>query len=300
MKNNYPIKYAVIPMIEQIGWTPGMHDLEKEYGTVCYIVSKCFVVNETKEYKQNGKAVTSYNSVCPFEYRDFDIWKRCEPSFNLIHGHCTNEIITSEIYDTYDEAVVEKNQKNSKLKTNRWVFLPYDEKFKEKVDKLNAEFDETLSFYNQLERMIEKKTSDLKTNNEIREQSVFKYQNGELKNIQESIYSIMGLYDNYDFRVYNVSESEFEGLKNGVFDLSKNSLPLIIYDSKAKVMRLMNPGMPDRFINNGAIQDYYYGTLRRPGSKCPVFYTLETYQDIVDSYQITNINANTIKLVRKK
>ena len=31
MKNNYPIKYAVMPIIEQTGWYPGLNELEREY-----------------------------------------------------------------------------------------------------------------------------------------------------------------------------------------------------------------------------------------------------------------------------
>ena len=43
MKNNYPIKYAAMPIIEQTGWYPGLHELEREYGIVCYIASKYII-----------------------------------------------------------------------------------------------------------------------------------------------------------------------------------------------------------------------------------------------------------------
>ena len=49
MKNNYPIKYAVMPIVEQTGWYPGLNELAREYGVVCYIVSKCYVVGREEE-----------------------------------------------------------------------------------------------------------------------------------------------------------------------------------------------------------------------------------------------------------
>lgn len=35
MKYNYPVYYVAMPIIEQVGWTHGLHDLEKDYGVVC-------------------------------------------------------------------------------------------------------------------------------------------------------------------------------------------------------------------------------------------------------------------------
>ena len=50
----YPIKYAVMPIEEQIGWYPGLNELEREYSVVANIVSKCYVIREDKEYLQDG------------------------------------------------------------------------------------------------------------------------------------------------------------------------------------------------------------------------------------------------------
>lgn len=66
MKNNYPIKYALMPIIEQTGWTHGMHELEREYGVVCYIISKCYVIKETKKYNINGTTDIKYQVVFPY------------------------------------------------------------------------------------------------------------------------------------------------------------------------------------------------------------------------------------------
>ena len=300
MKNNYPIKYAVIPMVEQVEWYHGMRDLEREFGIVCYIVTKCYVTSETKKYYQDGTSEIKYYVVCPFEYKEFDSWKRCEPSYNLIDGYCTNSTVTRLLFDSYDEAIKCKNEKNKILLEKKWVYLPYNEEFEQKRNKIIEEFNKTLDYYNQLEKTIEKKTPELKIDNIIKEQSVFAYQNGSLNHLYDSIYYLMKLYNNDDFKVFSVTDSQFEELKNGNTSFIKECFPLIIYDSKAKVMRLMNPGTPDKFINEGVIRDNYHGTLRRPDSNCISFYTLETYQDIIDSYQISNFEVNTIKLIRKK
>ena len=60
MKNNYPIKYAAMPIIEQTGWYPGLHELEREYGIVCYIVSKCYVVGREEKYNRYGNTICEY------------------------------------------------------------------------------------------------------------------------------------------------------------------------------------------------------------------------------------------------
>ena len=44
MEKQYPIKYALMPVIDQIGWEYG----ERKYDIVTNIVSKCYVVEEHK------------------------------------------------------------------------------------------------------------------------------------------------------------------------------------------------------------------------------------------------------------
>ena len=60
MKNNYPIKYAAMPIYEQTGWTHGLNALERNYDVVAYIVSKCYLISERKEYERNGKQINNY------------------------------------------------------------------------------------------------------------------------------------------------------------------------------------------------------------------------------------------------
>ena len=50
----YPIKYAVMPVIRQVGWTNGLHQMEREYDVVVHIVSKAYVTSKTIKYHSDG------------------------------------------------------------------------------------------------------------------------------------------------------------------------------------------------------------------------------------------------------
>lgn len=49
MKNNFPIKYAVMPVHEQTGY------YSNDCDTLLYIVSKCFVIEESVVYNEKGE-----------------------------------------------------------------------------------------------------------------------------------------------------------------------------------------------------------------------------------------------------
>ena len=170
MKNNYPIKYAVVPMIEQVGWSHGLHELEREYGTVCYIVSKCYLVEESKKYKADGTVRVNYHVVCPYQYDKFNEWNRVEPTFN-IHGQCTNDIVVDEVYDNLEEAIVYKDKKNQEIFQKLFKYLPY-EVLKKRFKEIESEYNNKLEYYNQLEAMIEKNAQEL--NEDIDKSKVIK------------------------------------------------------------------------------------------------------------------------------
>ena len=89
MKLNYPIVYALMPIVEPAGWVPGLNELERQYDTACYIVSKCFLIGEKTTYTENGKKKLTYEVVFPYQ-RSHSTWEYSIPTYNLIHGHCTN------------------------------------------------------------------------------------------------------------------------------------------------------------------------------------------------------------------
>lgn len=85
LKNNYPIRYAVRPIVEQVGWSQGLNELEGKYGTVAYIVSKCYLVSQTKGYSQNGEVTESFSVVFPFQKdsNSYGDYYRVNPDFNI-------------------------------------------------------------------------------------------------------------------------------------------------------------------------------------------------------------------------
>ena len=59
----------------------------------------------TEELKQIPGSLTDYIDRHGNVYKDYGIWKRCEPSFN-------DGFITDVLFDTYEEALEAKNKKN--------------------------------------------------------------------------------------------------------------------------------------------------------------------------------------------
>ena len=160
MKKNYPIKYAVIPMIEQIGWDMGLNELERRYGPVYYIVSRCYLVEENKRYKADGNEELKYHVVCPYEYDEFNCWRRIEPSFNMMNGRCTNDIVVDSVYDSFEEAKEYKEIKNQKIFESKFTYMSL-EMYDKKIKEVESEFKKTSTYYDELETMIENSIQDL-------------------------------------------------------------------------------------------------------------------------------------------
>ena len=111
----YPILYGIMPIYEQIGWTCGLHELEREYDIVAYIVSKCYVVSERIEYKRDGSYKKSYEVVFVFQNSgQFDELERKIPEYNF-YGQCNNSLVIDELFDNYEKAVDKTNEMNDVL-----------------------------------------------------------------------------------------------------------------------------------------------------------------------------------------
>ncbi len=139
MKYNYPIKYAVMPIYEQVGWRCGLNDLEREYGIVYNIVSKCYVINETTNYFATGNSEKRYGVVFPYN-RDgiYEEWNRVFPSYNedLQNSNLTT---VDNIYDDFDKALENANMKNMEVLEKMELGIPYtsDNAYKERIDEIN-------------------------------------------------------------------------------------------------------------------------------------------------------------------
>lgn len=117
---NYPIKYAILELKTKGGFIHNFEDI-----TVGFIVSKCYVVNQNIRYYEDGSSKTTYHVVFPYNDIHNFKWRtlggftfydtEISPSFGY-HGNCMNANVVSSIYDNFDEAEVEAECENEKLK----------------------------------------------------------------------------------------------------------------------------------------------------------------------------------------
>lgn len=162
-KLNYPIKYAVLELKEQGGWSTNYEDV-----TVGFIVSKCYVVEQNTRYLQNGTSKTSYKVVFP--YKDFNNYKyrllrgidinehEHVPEYNY-YRECTNANTVSDVFDTYEEATEIANQENHNKKRSIICKIV-------KYDSILKEFEENLAICKSYEQIILEKTTEMTITNE--------------------------------------------------------------------------------------------------------------------------------------
>lgn len=182
----YPIKYAIMPMEEHIGWYPGLSQIEPEYGTVANIVSKCYVIKSQIEYLNDGNSKTQYGVVFPYNENQE---KLVIPEYN-IYGTCTNAIVVDQVFDTFESAKKIANKKNDRIVDKTIEKLPYDQDFASKIEELRRKHQETLNKYQKIEEAVEQATNNIsitKTKNSTLEELVIKISESDFYNKIESI-----------------------------------------------------------------------------------------------------------------
>lgn len=155
----YPIKYAVMPIKEQIGWYPGLHELERECDVVANIVSKCYVIREDKEYLQDGTLKIKYEVVFPsLKFGGFEL---AVPEYNF-YSQCTNSIFVNQLFNSFEEAQAVADQANEEILYHTIGILPYNEDFQKNLKAVKEKHQETLDRYKKIEEIIEQGTCDMK------------------------------------------------------------------------------------------------------------------------------------------
>ena len=312
MKNNYPIKYAVMPIVEQTGWYPGLNELEREYGVVCYIVSKCYVVGREEEYNMYGGTDCKYKVVFPYEK---DSWylglSRVEPSYN-------NSTNVDKVFDSFETARKDALKKNKEILSKELSFIRVDDNFHQNVSLLKEKREEIVNYYQEIESMIEENSTDLVVNDKVKEQSVIVELNNSCKKKDYSLYDMIRLYFDENFIVYNISLDDYkkieEQLKNGehvdIDSIKKNCL--LISSSDDNKVKVINYDSTDRscfYIEQGSLyyDDKMEFSIESISDSNLVIYTMETYDDVINSY-IPNFvissdipkNKDTEKVFRKR
>jgi len=163
----FPIKYAVLELKTNGGYSTNYEDV-----TVGFIVSKGYVVESKIRYTSNGKAEKSYQVVFPFN--DIDAYSkslfykietyhedRKIPRLDASYNYYPVQIV-SEVFDTYEEAFLAVNAKNSNLKSRIWLYYSVlDPNFKEKHEKALKKFAEKLAICKSYEDFVTENTGDM-------------------------------------------------------------------------------------------------------------------------------------------
>ena len=306
MKNNYPIRYAVMPIYEFSGYQHGLNELEPTYDISLYIVSKCYLIEESIEYKENGEKKNIYKVVYPYEEgrnSNSGSLVRCEPHFNF-YNQSTNCVTVDKIFDDFDSCLAETERLNKQLLTDKISNLPYNEDFSTNVNLLRGQFDEKLNKYRNLERKIENGTSDLIVNDSCKKQNIIISFSDKDVLSSMSLYWFIKRYNSDNYCVYNVSNDEFEMLSKMTDEDIDIAFPtsrvLLLNDKENGITRITDC---DNDKTNGSFylkNNYmYYDKEMIPfhldkniniDESFIRVYTTENYEDIIKSYLINYIN----------
>lgn len=295
MKYNYPIKYTAMPIIEQVGWTHGLNELEREYDVVCYIVSKCYLISDKTIYKDNGKNDKIYEVVFPYQNGNYD-WKRNVPLFNLINKECTNSDFVEKVFDNYEDALEFATQKNKKICEKTWSCLPYSKDLHTKILEKIEKFNDKLSEYKMLEQQILFNTTDLEHSKTKELDKVIVIYDQKIKTLSSNLYDYLK-NPSKNIIVYSISLEQYNKLIatidtksiSEIIKIKENANPILYYTDSVNDNILV--------INNDGKVLYYIDENKRLRNneiqmspvnleeKIPTeIYTTETLEDIILSF----------------
>lgn len=147
MKNNYPVKYAIMPI------------QNCDDKIMAYIVSKCYIISEEKNYSFDGNFKTSYNVFFPYQFdMSESCWKREKPTFNAYSFKCTNATVVNDIFDNYEDALKLATLKNDEILENNYGYISNISE----MECIKLNHDKKISEYKELEEQIFTNTVDLK------------------------------------------------------------------------------------------------------------------------------------------
>lgn len=304
MKNNYPIRYCVLPLSEK-----GRLVTEEEYmtDTICYIAIKCYVVGEEKEYTREGITEKKYKVVPTFAPLDVTWFREIEPRYEK--DECMNCIYAKKIFKDLEPAEKCRDVKNKELIESRGMVIPDWANIREK-------FANTLKAYKDLEEKIEKNTSHLNTKEDkFKEQNIYSVSK-EYGVIDEAMSIYFMLEEEAvvnSFEVYTVTEEEYKKIKE-MERFYKKYVDITPKDLKSYMHTpLMYHRCGDDFVKlvppEGSKERSMYVYTKEPGRSydrkqsykeenpfCEYFFTMETYNDVVESYNLEEKRNKSLTL----
>lgn len=281
MKHNYPIKYAVMPIKDKERRDDDWHD-------ICYVIVKCYVLEERKHHKLDGENYTNYFVVCPYHYdQTYFHWVKSPP--DDYYGEWVRHV-----YDTYEEALDEKELKNAEVEP----FYIFDS---EKQKKHMQLFNDQVELFKQFEKDVESGTKELKVNGKPKEQTIITMSLSDNKltmrdlsfydAVEGSHYNRQGINP---FMAYTVSSRTFKKLKGMEsltdIDIKKvTKTPLLMNSKDNKYMKLISPEGDASYLklvmNNDCFWRRKEAEFIEPKIENYIF-TLEDYDDIVNAYGV--------------
>ena len=161
-KTNYPVKYAVLGIYEQVGrnylgWAEPIYD-------VCgYIVSKAYLVGQTMEYKTNGASEKRYQVVFPFAHPVLNGLSKREIPYKVASGKYSDVVSVTEVFEEFDEAKKKAEELNKEIKSENFVknISLSDPDWQQKHQQLEEQFALKMQEYLEYEQRILERTEDM-------------------------------------------------------------------------------------------------------------------------------------------
>ncbi len=335
MKINYPVFYAVMPILEQTGWTLGVNELKRDYNVVGYIASKCFLMEKRTVYSEDGEERMEYE--VSFLYQKLDArypneWSFVVPRFNIYDQKCITSTVVDRLYKNFADAKKEAIQKNNELLKKlsyQLVLLGNDFKdFNKRYREQEEKFKEKHEKFAKLENYIETATHFYTPNRKIKNNGILVMMGDSDRVLSESLYDFLRFYDTNTYVVNHVSYEEFLNMKEQIlefgrlserdaqFDFSYHRDQYLLFHDKEKDYTMLydfeHPKMSGSYIIKDDNLFYRENIIPFPcdgafynGKKEIKVYTTENYQDILNSYNLFepfdyNKKDATLTLVKKE
>ncbi|MBQ6282189.1 MAG: hypothetical protein IJK66_01475 [Bacilli bacterium] len=160
MVMKYPIKYAVLEVKEQGGYLQGYKKV-----ILGYIASKCYVLSSAVIYSVDGTLKTSnivffpYNNIKNFKNSNLESDEKDTIRFNYNMTPWPVEIVV-ELFDTFEEAKENAEEKNNELRKNLMFNRPVIYVAKG-YEELVREFESDLEVCRRYEEFIDENTTDM-------------------------------------------------------------------------------------------------------------------------------------------
>ena len=244
--------------------------------------------------------VKQYEVVFPYQPGEFNRWQRVTPSYNLIHGYCTNGNKVDAIFDAYEDALNFVTAKNEELCKKSYIYLPYSENYAANIQAKKDEFNEKLTEYKLLEKQILLHTEDMEIGSKKELTNVIKIANNSGRVLSCSIYEILNLFDRDKFVAYSISKEQYANLMKLISEEKIEDIKsiigahqgLLLHKEKDDFIKLaIEEDCGAYYVQNNSVN--YDVNLDKVNIKSfenidedtLIFYTTETMDDLLNSYK---------------